>query len=31
MALIAGLRLGAIFWKLELPVVRLQDDGAGSG
>jgi uncharacterized membrane protein YeiH len=27
MGLITGLRLGAIFWKLELPVVRLPQDG----
>ena len=29
MGAIAGLRLGAIFWRLELPVVRLPDDGPG--
>ena len=28
MGLITALRLGAIFWKVELPVVRLPEDGA---
>jgi len=27
MAVIAGLRLGAIYWRLELPAVRLPEDG----
>jgi uncharacterized membrane protein YeiH len=27
MGVITGLRLGAIFWRLELPVVRLPEDG----